>query len=162
LLFVLGINFGLRISDLITLRAHQLYTDNWSVKKDFVLKEQKTSKQRQITINDAARKALTEYKRLNPELQPYDYIFMSRQGDNSHINRVQAYNILTDAARQVGIDANIGTHTLRKTFGYWNYKGNVPIEKLMNIFNHSSQAITLRYIGITQQDIADVYNNLNL
>lgn len=55
----------------------------------------------------------------------------------------------------------IGTHTLRKTFGYHAYKNGVDLSLLMRIFNHSSQAVTLRYIGITQDQIDDVYINLD-
>ena len=60
------------------------------------------------------------------------------------------------------VEGAIGMHTLRKTFGYWAYKQGIDIILLMKIFNHSSPSITLRYIGITQEDINNVYISLNL
>ena len=101
-----------------------------------------------------------------------DYVFISRKGDNKPITRQQAYRILNNAAESLGLverDANgtiilgeIGTHTLRKTFGYHAYKSGITIELLMDLFNHSSKSQTLRYIGITEDQKKDVYLQSNL
>jgi len=93
---------------------------------------------------------------------PERFLFSSRKGNNRPISRVQAYRIINEACRIAKIKGSIGTHTLRKTFGYWAYKQGIDITLLMRIFNHSSPAITLRYIGITQEEINEVYINLNL
>ena len=63
---------------------------------------------------------------------------------------------------KIGIDYKIGTHTLRKTFGYHHYKKFKDVALLQKIFNHSSPAITLRYIGIDQEEIDESYNNFIL
>lgn len=84
------------------------------------------------------------------------------KGENQPITRIQAYRIINDACAIAKIKGAIGTHTLRKTFGYWAYKQGIDITLLMKIFNHSAPSITLRYIGITQEDINNVYVNLNL
>ena len=81
-----------------------------------------------------------------------DYLFPSRKGDRP-ITRVQAYRILNKAAEYCGYDLDIGTHSMRKTFGYHMYKGGADISELMTIFNHSSQSITLRYIGIERENL---------
>lgn len=78
-----------------------------------------------------------------------DFLFRSREGENKPISRVRAYQLLTDAAKKVGLD-EIGTHTLRKTFGYWHYKQHKDIALLQELFNHSAPSVTLRYIGINQ------------
>ena len=83
-----------------------------------------------------------------------EYLFQSRNGENKPIQRLQAYRILNKAARNVGIDEEIGTHTMRKTFGYHFYQKTKDIALLQNLFNHSSPSVTLRYIGINQ-DIID-------
>ncbi|MEC2221536.1 tyrosine-type recombinase/integrase, partial [Bacillus subtilis] len=70
------------------------------------------------------------------------------------ISRSMAYKILRAAAEYVGLD-DIGTHTLRKTFGYHFYKQTKDVAMLQEIFNHSDQRTTLRYIGINQ----DAMNN---
>jgi len=70
--------------------------------------------------------------------------------------------VINNAARQVGLEDHIGTHTLRKTFGYQARKQGTPIELLQKVFNHSSPAVTMRYIGITQDEIDEVYSFVNL
>ena len=62
----------------------------------------------------------------------------------------------------MGITDSIGTHTLRKTFGYWAFKSGVDITRIQKLLNHSSPGVTLAYIGITQDELDDVYLNLNL
>ena len=89
-----------------------------------------------------------------------EYLFASRKGEGP-ISRVQAYRILNKAAHDVGLK-EIGTHTLRKTFGYHFYRTNHNVAMLQQLFNHSSPAITLRYIGITQDEIAEEWERFAL
>jgi site-specific recombinase XerD len=90
--------------------------------------------------------------------------FLSKKKSNGKapLQRDQTYKIINNAAREIGITEKIGTHTLRKTFGYHAYKSGVSIEVIQKLFNHSTPSITLRYIGITQDDLDVVYLNLNL
>lgn len=74
----------------------------------------------------------------------------------------QLTNTNNAAARQIGIKERIGTHTLRKTFGYHAYQQGMSLEVIQKLFNHSWPQITLAYIGITQDELDDVYLNLNL
>ena len=156
MLFVLGVNVGLRISDLLNLKV-----DDVLDKKSVTIKEGKTGKSREFTLNTAATKAVNDYLG-SISYKPDDYLFKSRKGENKPISRVEAWQVLNDAADRAKVKIDIGTHTLRKTFGYWSYKQGIDITLLQKIFNHSSPAITLRYIGITQENIKDVYLNLNL
>lgn len=154
LLFVLGINSGLRISDLLTLTVKDV-KDASRIK----IREKKTDKVKSFPLSDTCKKAIKEYlttTRLNE-----GWLFPSRKGDKS-ISRIQAYRILNDAAQAVGISENIGTHTLRKTFGYWAYRQGVDIAMIMQLLNHSAPSITKRYIGITQDELDEIYINLNL
>ena len=73
-------------------------------------------------------------------------------GDQKPITRTQAYRVLREAGKAFGIDA-LGTHTMRKTFGYHYYKKTHDVVTLMRIFNHTSQAVTLHYIGIEEEEI---------
>ena len=155
LLFTLGINTGLRISDLLGLRVKDVIGDVISIR------EAKTGKLRVATLNETASKAIKTYLS-NNKLTDNDFIFRSRKGKNQPISRVQAWTILNKAAKRAKLNINIGTHTLRKTFGYWAYKQGIDITLLQQVFNHSAPSITLRYIGITQDDIKSVYINLNL
>lgn len=104
LLFVTGINSGLRISDLLRLRvrdAKRMYID---------LREKKTGKQKRIKINKALKKALADYIK---DRDDQEFLFKSREGLNKPISRSTAYNILKEAVEFVGLNG-IGTHTMRK------------------------------------------------
>lgn len=85
-----------------------------------------------------------------------DYLFPSRQmnsnGTKDYISRIQAYRILIGSASRVGIQS-FSTHSLRKTFGWFYYQHTHDVAKLMDIFNHSNQSGTLKYIGVHQAEI---------
>ena len=155
LLFVLGINSALRISDLLKLKVSDVQN-----KDRITVREKKTGKLKDFPLSSNCIQAIHEYLK-ESNLTDNDYLFKSRKG-NKAITREQAYRIINHASKQVGIDGHIGTHTLRKTFGYWAYKSGVSVEVIQKLLNHSSPSITLRYIGITQQQLDDVYINLNL
>jgi len=158
-LFVLGINSGLRISDLLELKIEDV-AEGKKVKDRISLREKKTGKAKNFPIGATSIKALKEYLDTR-EYTPEEYLFKSRKG-NGPISREQAWRILSSAAESVGIDEAIGTHTMRKTFGYWAFKSGVDITRIQKLLNHSSPGITLAYIGITRDELDDVYLNLNL
>lgn len=163
LLFVLGINFALRITDLLNLKISDLVDEQGRIVNSFTVREGKTRKERDIFINQAARKAIQEYLDNLGDYDPDWYLFRSQKGINRPISREHAYEILNDAAKTIGIKERIGTHTLRKTFGYWaRMKGLATIEQLQEIYNHATPAVTKRYIGITQKEINEIYRGLNL
>ena len=153
LLFIVGINSSLRISDILALTVGDIQGDH------IVLREQKTSKTKRIYVNSAIKDAA---KTLVPkDAKPSDYLFPSRKGDKP-ISRVQAWRILNAAARRAGLTIDFGTHTLRKTFAYFAYMNGTDLALLMRVLNHSSQRETLRYIGIEQESIDDVYVSVSL
>ncbi|MGG4041450.1 tyrosine-type recombinase/integrase, partial [Bacillus smithii] len=149
ILFLLGINTGLRVSDLLKLKISDV-----KGKKKITVKEGKTEKKREIVLANI-------YDELNAyinTLEGTEWLFPSRKG-NKPITRIQAYRQLNKAAEMVDMSDGIGTHTMRKTFGYWFYKQTKDIATLQKIFNHSSQEITLRYIGVTDEEIENsLYN----
>lgn len=160
-LFTLGINSGLRISDLLSLKVSDVLDGKGKLKDRITLREKKTGKTKDFPVGETAKRALKEYlseKNLDKE----DYLFPSRKRGNGPISRVQAYRILNEAARLAGIEERIGTHTLRKTFGYHAYKMGLDLSVIQKLMNHSSPAVTLAYIGITQDDLDNVYMSLNL
>jgi integrase len=148
ILFMVGINTGLRIGDLLKLKVKQV-----KGKSRFMVKEGKTQKPREIWINDNLREEINEYVKTLPK--GTEWLFPSRQGDKP-ITPVQAWRILNKGAEYAGLES-VGTHTLRKTFGYWHYKQFKDVAELQEILNHSHPQITLRYIGITKEQIQ---NNL--
>ena len=173
LLFILGINVGLRISDILKLKVKDLTKLNTKAPKDYVIiTEIKTRKTKKFYIGDIVKKVIENYMKENNNPGFDTYIFLSRKGINMPITRQQAYRIINNAAESLGIverndqgnliHGEIGTHTLRKTFGYHSFQNGTSLELLMDLFNHSSKTQTLRYIGITEEQKKDVYLKSNL
>ncbi len=161
LLFTLGINSALRVSDLLSLRIDGVVGEGGKLQKFLEIREKKTGKLKRFEINQSVRRALRGYLR-ESKARREDFLFKSREGDNRPITRQQAHRILSSAARDVGITDRIGTHTLRKTFGYHALKAGVSLPLLQWMLNHSSQAVTLAYVGFTADDANKVIRNLNL
>lgn len=142
IMFLFGIYTGLRISDIMKFRVRDCYNRYYSIR------EMKTGKQKTYDWNPYLKKELDVYIK---DKEPDEYLFKSRKGKNQPITRQRAYVIIKNACNACGV-YNIGTHTLRKTFGLFLYeKSEKNIGMLMDIFNHSSENITLRYIGIIQE-----------
>lgn len=176
MLFIVGINFGLRVSDLLTLRFSHLIDDNFCFRQTFPILEKKTSntrkvkKNRYITINDAVINAVTLYLEHTDGVRLSDYMFRSEsnngKSENKPIHRNTVEGVLKEAGKALGLGVHISTHTLRKTFAYHQLliSNNDPRKLLLlqKIFGHSSVAQTLDYIGITNDEIAEAYKELNL
>ena len=176
MLFIVGINFGLRVSDLRMLRFSNLINDNLTFKDSFPVFEKKTrntrkrKKNRYITINTAVVEAITLYLENTPNVHLSDYLFrsLSNRGVNSGepLSVKSIDRILKGIANELDINVKMSTHTLRKTFCYHQMlMSNNDGRKLMllqKMMNHSSPAQTLDYIGITSEEIQDAYRQLNL
>lgn len=151
-MFMFGIYSGLRICDILQFRVRDVRD------KDFIShREKKTKKEKRFPINRELKKILADYIR---DKKDYEYLFKNPYEPNKPITRQQAYNILSKAGNKFGLDS-IGTHTLRKTFGYHLYKQTNDAALLMDIFNHSDIHITLRYIGVNQDCKDKAYKNLS-
>lgn len=153
MLFVVGINTGLRISDILLLRKIDVFK-----KSEIVITEGKTGNRKFFPIHEKLQK---ELKRYCKDMQDTDYLFPSREGQNKPLTRSMAYRILREAAEKYDV-YHVGTHTLRKTFGYHFYKKKKDVAILQKIFNHSAPEITLRYIGITQDSIYEALSDYYL
>lgn len=145
MLFLVGINTGLRISDILMLKVSDVKNQT-----HLTLREKKTSKIKRLKITGISDE-LNDYVM---DMEEEAYLFPSQKGINTPITRVQAYRILNKAAQNIGLKEEIGTHTLRKTYGYHFYQKTKDVALLQELFNHSSPSVTLRYIGINQ-DVMD-------
>ena len=148
ILFMMGIYTGLRISDILKLRIYEVKD-----KRQITLREKKTGKQKFIEINPILKKAIKEYVE---DRDPDEFLIKSRNNYNRPISRKRAYEILKDLGELFDVPY-LGCHSMRKTFGYHYYKQTKDIALLQRIFNHSSPAITLYYIGIDQYRMNRAY-----
>lgn len=176
MLFIVGINFGLRVSDLRQLRFCNLINNDLTFKETFPILEIKTRNTRRnrhnryITINNAVIQAVTTYLEHTPGVSLNDYMFTSHSNNSlsgdEPLNRKSIYMILKGINDDLDLGIHMSTHTLRKTFGYHQMVlGNNDPRRLLllsRIFGHSSTVITMDYIGITYDEIEDAYKDLNL
>lgn len=158
LMFLTGINSGMRVSDIVKLNVNDIRNSNGTMKEHITIIEKKTKKLKKFPL---CNNLLVEMEKYTRNMEQGEYLFKSRKGINKPITTTQAYRIIVNAGLNVGI-RNIGTHTMRKTFGYHHYKKFKDIALLQEIFNHSSPSITLRYIGVNQDRIDVSYKNFSL
>ena len=158
-IFVVGINVGLRASDLLSLKIEDI-TDGNIIFDEVTITESKTGKKKTFALNKSAKDSIKLYLSSIPSIELSTYLFKSRKGE--HLGVRPLHHIIKTTIRDLGIKGNFGTHTLRKTMAYHRYINNVPLETLQKLLNHSSSSITLRYIGITKEVITDCYNAINL
>lgn len=152
-LFIFGINSGLRISDILPLRVLDVkYTTHLKIQ------EKKTKNIRRTIITLTLKNEIEKYTKA---MADSEYLFPSQKG-NKPISRIHAWQIIHDAAKACGVEGSIGTHTLRKTFGYHFYQKSKDVAMLQYIFGHSSPSITLRYIGINDDMVDKALENFSL
>ena len=149
---MLGLNSGLRVSDIVGLNVSDAVD-----KTHITIIEKKTQKRKSFYINDKPKKVLKSYtKGRNPD----EPLFLGEQG--RRLDRKQVYRFLIDACNKISIKSKVSTHTMRRTFGYHHYQQYKDAVILQKIFNHSSQRITLIYIGVDQDEIDWSYMNFKL
>lgn len=176
MLFIVGINFGLRISDLKVLRFSQLINDDCTFRDRFPVLEKKTKntrkvrRNRYITINTAVVEAVTLYLEHTPDVKLSDYMFTSISTNGLNKGKPMSNQgidlMLKGIARDLGLGIRFATHTLRKTFAFHQMvmSGNDPRKLLLlqKMFGHATAAQTLDYIGITSDEIDEAYRAMNL
>jgi integrase len=160
LLISLGCFFGLRISDILSLRWEQIYNLD-----EFTLVEKKTMKSRTIKINAQLKRHIEDcYQKIRPRTTD-EYIFTSQKGSVFSIQRINV--VLKDMKGNYNLKIkNFSSHSLRKCFGREIFNrsaenAELAIVKLSQLFNHSNPAITRRYLGITQQELLNTYDVLS-
>ena len=159
LLFSLGINTGISISDLLSLKVEDVWTDT-EVKEFLIIHDEKSGKTQEFYLNNQVKRVLKNYFAYSNLVQS-DYLFKSKK-NNLPITRQQAYRIINQAAKVAGIEGKIGTHTLRKTFGYHAYRKGIAVSILMSILHHQSPTETLNYIGIDKNEKHLIKVDVNL
>ena len=170
-LFTIGISVGLRISDLLSLRLSDVMYDDYTFKPYIDIVEQKTDKVTHTALDDciitkSVQDAIELYMcSLEHKPSMNDYLFQSQKGGN--LDTRSAHKILKKMSRDLGLDKkyNIGTHSLRKTFGYWTIKlnpnDNNALIGLQAMYHHSSERTTLGYTGITKDETRAFRNKLS-
>ena len=173
LAFTLGINLGLRANELLDLKMNQVFSPDGSVRliedeedtSDGIdIYQSKTKKHRTVFLNAACKDALEwAFPIKGAYLHSEEYLFPSREGGAIQVGTFR--KVLKEASAACGLKQNIGTHTCRKTWGWHQYKynsekANLDITMLQRAFGHSSPEVTLRYLGITDEEDKALYKNM--
>jgi len=143
-----GLNLALRISDLLSIKFDDIHDDR------LIIKEGKTGKLANIQLN---QKALKTIKQIQADHPNHVYLFQSYRNKQS-LNKAPkplTRRAVSEAFAMIGQEVNVqlGTHSMRKTRGYHLYQNTKDIARVMKMLRHSSEGVTLRYIGITQADV---------
>lgn len=154
LLFIMGINLNLRISDLLTLTVADVKNQT-----HIEIVEQKTGKPRLTFINETIQNLIKPFIKGK---KPTDYLFSSRQGKNVPLTRQMVEYTLSKAAVECGITYRVGCHSMRKTWGYHAWKSGVHLAVIQTAFNHSKLETTYKYLGITQDELDKAFGGLSL
>lgn len=159
-----GVNTALRISDLLSLSMKDVQTLD-ADKPTLNIIEQKTGKHRKIVVNQTA---LAVMQRRQSEHPKHKWLFQTaavnrnRRKPPKPINRRSVSRVFEKVGQKVAPKVALGTHSMRKTRGYAMHKAGRSIESIAKVLNHSSPAVTMRYIGLVQQDIDESYMELEL
>lgn len=159
-LIILGVHTALRISDLLRLTWDDVYDFKQShVRAYFDIIEEKTRKTKTVALNKTAVNALAMLARHSAQKGRF---LIENPKTKKAISRIQAYRIIRAAAEALRFQCRVSCHSLRKTFGYHAWKSGVSPAIIMEIYNHSSLAVTRRYLGVTQDEKNSVYLSLEL
>ncbi len=166
-LFTIGINTNLRSIDLVSLRARTVFgleSDN----NQRMVRERKTNKIKRFSFNQACRDVVQRL--LDAEsFAAEDFLFRSKRTHRdkrtgllvNHITPIYLNNLVKKWTASIGLQGNYGAHTLRKTWGYHQRtRFGLNIPTLMTCFNHSSQRQTLAYLGVTDEEVQNAYDNI--
>lgn len=168
--FILGINLGLRANELLELKCSDIFFPSGEIRYimgDYAnttdrisVFQEKVDKRRGLYLNASCVHAIQWYYGDGANHYNDGYIFASREGGHIEVDTLR--KVLKKAAKACGIKQNIGTHTLRKTFGYFHYQSNHDIVFLQRLFGHSSALITMRYIGIADEEEKKAYHDVSI
>ena len=153
----IGLNLALRISDLLSIRFEDIHNER------LIIRERKTGKLAYIQLNTKAREHIAKVRAEHPE---HIYLFQSykcQQLKNKPPQPITRRAVSMEF-QQVGQELNIalGTHSMRKTRGYFLYQSTKDIGRVMKMLRHTSEGVTLRYIGITQDEVDQDFVSLEL
>ena len=134
--------------------------EDLAVGESFRIREKKTKKVRRVVLNKASHAAIQVYLKVRKETGPNAPLFLSRIGKEKAITVSYLNNLVKRWGMIVGVRENLGSHTLRKTFGYHQRLAGTSLPILLVAFNHSNQRQTLSYLGIEEEELTEAFLNV--
>ncbi|MBA7592991.1 Tyrosine recombinase XerC [subsurface metagenome] len=163
LLWTMGTNLGLRISDLLALKLKDVQDSKGNIRESLEITEVKTKRPRDINIRPPVRKALQSFIKATDIYDLNEYLFKDRRKGRDDVNkpitRVRAWQMINEWGRKAGVTHRIGTHTLRKTFGKFAHKAGIPLIYISEELGHRNIEVTKRYLGITVDETKNAFKD---
>lgn len=149
-IFQVGKATLLRVSDVLALRSNEIFADDGIIKKNAYIRDKKTDKPNTLYLKPVNQDLIDYLQWLNENKIQSDWLFPSIKHPDRHITEKQFYKIMAKTGDLLGINY-LGTHTMRKTVAYRVYtQTHYNIGLVMSLLNHSSEAMTLKYLGLDQ------------
>ncbi|MBA7495747.1 Tyrosine recombinase XerC [subsurface metagenome] len=163
LLWIIGTNTGLRISDILALKLKDVLDNRGEVRGSLEITEKKTKRPRDIDIRPPVRSALERFFRDTGSYDPNEYLFKDRRKGKEDINkpitRVRAWQMINEWGRKAGVNYKIGCHSLRKIFGSYAFKAGIPLIYISEELGHRNVEVTKRYLGITADETKNAFKD---
>ncbi|MCC4478084.1 site-specific integrase [Limosilactobacillus reuteri] len=149
-IFQVGKATLLRVSDVLALRRNEIFNDDGTIKKNAYIRDKKTDKPNTLYLKPVNQDLIDYLQWLNENKIQSDWLFPSIKHPDRHITEKQYYKVMAKTGDLLGINY-LGTHTMRKTGAYRVYtQTHYNIGLVMSLLNHSSEAMTLKYLGLDQ------------
>jgi len=163
--FSIGINIGLRMSDILNLKWDNVFDKDGTFADTIRIKEKKTSKFKNFFLNQSCKNAINNYiNEFKIVVKPEAFLFRSRQGGAVEVRTVG--NIIKNAGIVCEIKLPLSSHTCRKTYAYHQLKAHqndvMFLTQLMVLLNHTSLSATLKYCGVSDEVNKQCYDDVNL
>lgn len=166
LLWIIGTNTGLRISDILKLKLKDVIDNKGEVKELLELVEQKTKRPRAIEIRPPVKREIEKFLKDTGAYDLKEYLFKDRRKGKEDINkaitRVRAWQMINDWGRKAGVTYRIGTHTLRKVFGTFAFKAGIDLVYISEELGHRNVEVTRRYLGITKEATRKAFKDFEI
>ena len=160
-IFQVGKATLLRVSDVLALRRNEIFNDDGTIAKNAYIRDKKTGKPNTLYLKPVKQDLLAYFQWLNQENLRSEWLFPSTKHPDRHITEKQFYKIMVKTGDLLGINY-LGTHTMRKTGAYRVYvQSNYNIGLVMSLLNHSSEAMTLKYLGLDQTSREQMLNKID-
>lgn len=161
MIFQLGKATLLRVSDVLSLKTSDVFNEDGTVKRNAYIKDIKTEKHNVLYLKPVMHDLDEYYQYRQQNRIKSEWLFPSSQDPTKHVTPKQFYKIMSKVGDLLGIDY-LGTHSMRKTGAYRVYEQTGhDIGLVMKLLNHSSEAMTLAYLGLDQESREHILDHIN-
>ena len=163
LLWIVGTNTGLRISDILALKLKDVIDNKGGIRESLEITEKKTKRPRDIDIRPPVKSALKYFLEDTGIYDQNEYLFRDRRKGRDSVNRpitrVRTWQMINKWGKEAGVTYKIGCHSLRKIFGSCAFKAGIPLVYISEELGHRNIEVTKRYLGITVDETKNAFKN---